>query len=90
MALHAVSDVAATGVAGAKLATYEAQHVHGLSYSPYLLTFAVSSVGDMFGSLFVLAAGLLSMRAELCRRGSHGWQSWWPSPSSLKVSASEA
>ena len=72
VALHAVSDIAITGLVGAKLATYGAQHDHGLSYSLYLLTFAVSSVGDIFGSLFVLAAGLLSMRSGVLPR----WLGW--------------
>jgi hypothetical protein len=70
--LHAVSDIAITGLVGAKLATYGAQHDHGLSYSLYLLTFAVSSVGDIFGSLFMLAAGLLSMRSGVLPR----WLGW--------------
>ncbi len=60
MALHAVSDVGITGLVGAKLASYGAKYDHGISYSLYLLSFAVSSVGDIFGSIFILAAGLLS------------------------------
>jgi hypothetical protein len=72
VALHAVSDVGITGLVGAKLASYGAQHDHGISYSLYLLSFAVSSVGDIFGSIFVLAAGLLSMRSGVLPR----WLGW--------------
>ena len=70
--LHAVSDIGITGLLGAKLAAYGAQHDYGLSYSLYLLTFAIDSVGDIFGSLFVLAAGLLSMRSGVLPR----WLGW--------------
>ena len=47
--LHAVSDVGIYALLGAKLATYGAQHDHGLSYALYLMTFALDSVGDLFG-----------------------------------------
>ena len=70
--LHAVSDVGITGLLGAKLAVYGAQHDPGLSYSLYLLTFAVDSVADIFGSLFVLAAGLLTVRSGVLPR----WLGW--------------
>ena len=72
VALHAVSDVGITGLVGSKLASYGAQHDHGISYSLYLLSFAVSSVGDIFGSIFMLAAGLLSMRSGVLPR----WLGW--------------
>ncbi len=72
VALHAVSDVGITGLVGAKLASYSAQHDHGISYSLYLLSFAVSSVGDIFGSISMLAAGLLSMRSGVLPR----WLGW--------------
>lgn len=59
VALHAVSDIGITGLLGAKLATYGAQHDPGISYTLYLTTFALDSVGDVFGSLFAVAAGVL-------------------------------
>jgi hypothetical protein len=36
------------------------------------LTFAISSVGDVFGSLFLFPAGLLAMRSNLLPR----WLAW--------------
>jgi hypothetical protein len=57
--LHAVSDIGITGLLGAKLATFGAQHAPGTSYALYLTTFALDSVGDVFGSLFAVAAGAL-------------------------------
>ena len=63
--LHATSDVGIYGMLGAKLASYSAHHDPGISYTLYLTTFAIDSVGDVFGSVFLLAAGLLAMR-EAC------------------------
>jgi hypothetical protein len=60
--LHAVSDVGIYGMLGSKLASYSAQHDVGISYTLYLTTFAIDSVGDVFGSLFLLAAGILVLR----------------------------
>jgi hypothetical protein len=65
VALHATSDVGITGLLGAKLASYGAQHDHAISYTLYLMTFAISSVGDVFGSVFLLAAGVLALRSGL-------------------------
>ena len=70
--LHAVSDIGVTGLLGAKLATFGAQHDPGISYVLYLTTYAVDSVGDVFGSLFALAAGLLAMRSGAQPR----WLCW--------------
>jgi len=70
--LHAVSDVAITGLLGGKVASYSAHHDHGLSYALYLLTFAISSLGDLFGSLFMAAAGLLGLRT----RALPTWLAW--------------
>ena len=50
VALHAVSDIGITGLRGAKLASFGYQHDQGLSYTLYLMTFALDSVGDVFGS----------------------------------------
>ncbi len=61
--LHAVSDVAITGMLGAKVAAYSAGHDPGISFSLYYLTYALDSIGDVFGSLAFLAAGLLILRA---------------------------
>ncbi len=70
--LHAVSDIGITGLVGAKLAAFSAQHDHGVSYTLYLMTFALESVGDVFGSLSAVAAGLLVMRSGVLPR----WLGW--------------
>lgn len=70
--LHAVSDIGITGLLGAKVASYAAQHDPGISYTLYLMTFAVDSVGDIFASLFAFAAGLLAMRSAVLPR----WLVW--------------
>lgn len=72
IALHAVSDVGIYGLLVGKLAAYGARHDHGLSYTLYLLTFALDSVGDLFGSLFLLAAGILVLRYGVLPR----WLGW--------------
>ena len=48
-----------TGLLGARLAEYAAVHELGLSYALYYVTFALDSVGDVFGSVALLGAGLL-------------------------------
>lgn len=70
--LHAVSDIGITGLLGAKIASFGAQHDVGISYTLYLLTFALDSVGDVFGSLFVLTAGLIVIRSGVLPR----WLGW--------------
>jgi hypothetical protein len=70
--LHAVSDIGITGMLGAKVATYSAQHEPGLAYALYLTTFAVDSVGDVLGSVFLFAAGVLVLRTALLPR----WLAW--------------
>ena len=70
--LHAVSDIGITGLVGAKLASFGSQHDQGLSYTLYLMTFALESVGDVFGSLFAVAAGLLVIRSGVLPR----WLGW--------------
>jgi hypothetical protein len=72
VALHAVSDVGLTGLLGAKLASYGDQHDPGLSYTLYLVTYALDSVGDVFGSLAAVAAGVLVMRNGVLPR----WLGW--------------
>jgi hypothetical protein len=72
VALHAVSDIGITGLLGAKLATFGAQHDQGLAYALYLMTFAVDSVGDVFGSLFAVAAGILVIGNGVLPR----WLGW--------------
>jgi hypothetical protein len=72
VALHAVSDVGIYGLLGGKIATYAALHDQGLSYTLYLLTFALDSVGDVFGSLFLIAAGLLVIQSRVLPR----WLAW--------------
>jgi len=68
VALHGVSDIGIYGLLGGKLATYSAQHGQGLSYTLYLLTFALDSVGDAFGSVFLIATGLLVIRSRVLPR----------------------
>ena len=70
--LHAVSDIGITGLLGAKLATYSYRHDPGLSYTLYLLTYAIDSVGDVLGSVGVVAAGLLTLRSGVLPR----WLGW--------------
>jgi membrane-associated HD superfamily phosphohydrolase len=72
VALHAVSDIGITGLLGAKLATFSYQHDQGLAYMLYLMTYAVDSVGDVFGSLAAVVVGLLVMKTRLLPR----WLGW--------------
>jgi hypothetical protein len=72
VALHAVSDIGITGMLGAKVASYSALHDPGIAYALYLLTYALDSVGDVSGSLFVLATGLLILRSGVLPR----WLGW--------------
>jgi Domain of unknown function (DUF4386) len=70
--LHAVSDIGITGLLGAKLAAYGAQHDPGIPYTLFLTTFALDSVGGVFSSLFLIAAGLLVIRSGVLPR----WLAW--------------
>jgi hypothetical protein len=70
--LHGVSDVGIYGLLAGKVAAYSAQHEHGLSYTLYLLTFALDSVGDVFGSFFMLGSGLLVLTTRVLPR----WLGW--------------
>ena len=72
VALHAVSDIGTTGLLGSKLASFGAQHDQGMSYTLYLMTYALDSVGDVFGSLFAFATGLLVLE----RRVLPPWLGW--------------
>ena len=72
VALHAVSDIGITGLLGAKLASFADQHDQGLAYTLYLITYALDSVGDVFGSLATVAAGLLVMKSHVLPR----WLGW--------------
>jgi len=72
VSLHAVSDIGITGMLGAKVASYSADHDQGVAYSLYYLTYALDSVGDVFGSLAFLATGLLSLRTAVLPR----WLGW--------------
>ena len=60
------------GLLGGKLATYAVQNDQGLSYTLYLLTFALDSVGDVFGSVFLVSAGLLAIKSRALPR----WLGW--------------
>jgi Domain of unknown function (DUF4386) len=72
VALHGVSDIGIYGLLGGKLAAYGANQDPGISYTLYLATFALDSVGDVFGSLFVLAAGSLILNSGVLPR----WLGW--------------
>ena len=72
VAFHGVSDIGIYGLLGGKIATYAAHHDQGLSYTLYLLTFALDSVGDVFGSVFLIAAGLLLIRTRVLPQ----WLAW--------------
>jgi Domain of unknown function (DUF4386) len=72
VALHAVSDIGITGLLGAKLASFGFQHDPGMSYTLYLMTFGLDSVGDVFGSLFAVAAGVLVLGSGVLPR----WLGW--------------
>jgi hypothetical protein len=72
VSLHAVSDIGITGIVGAKVAAYSARHHDGTASALYLLTFALDSVGDVFGSLAFLATGLLILRSAVLPR----WLGW--------------
>ena len=74
VSLHAVSDIGIIGMLGAKLATFSAEHDQGVAYTLYLTTFSLDSVGDVFGSLFAVATGLLVMRSGVLPR-SLAWVS---------------
>jgi hypothetical protein len=69
---HAVSDIGITGMLGAKLAAFSVRHDAGLSYTLYLTTYALDSVGDVLGSLFAGAAGVLVLRTGRLPR----WLGW--------------
>ena len=72
IALHAVSDIGIFGLLGAKLASFGSQHDQGVSYALYLVTYGLDSVGDVFGSLFVFAAGVLVIGSGVLPR----WLGW--------------
>jgi hypothetical protein len=72
VALHGVSDIGIYGLLGGKIATYAAHHDQGLSYTLYLLTFALDSVGDVFGSVFLIATGALLVGTRVLPH----WLSW--------------
>jgi Domain of unknown function (DUF4386) len=72
IALHAVSDIGINGLLGAKLASFGFHHDQGVSYALYLMTYGLDSVGDVFGSLFAFAAGLLVIGSGVLPR----WLGW--------------
>ena len=82
VALHAVSDIGIYGVLDGKLASFGAQHDHSVSYTLYLLTYALDSVADVFGSLFVFATGVLVFRSGVLPRWL-GWVSMLAAPPAL-------
>jgi hypothetical protein len=72
VALHAVSDIGIYGLLVGKLASFGAHHDQGTSYTLYLMTYALDSVADVFGSLFAFAAGVLVFRSGILPR----WLGW--------------
>ena len=68
VSLQAVSDVGITGLLGAKHEAFTSQQGQFAAYTLYLMTFALDSVGDIFGSLFALATGLLVIRSGVLSR----------------------
>ncbi len=72
IALHAVSDIGINALLGAKLASFGSHHDQGVSYTLYLVTYGLDSVGDVFGSLFAFAAGVLVIRGGVLPR----WLGW--------------
>lgn len=72
VALHSVSDIGIYALLAGKVASYAAQQDNGLAYTLYLLTYALDSVADVFGSLFMLAAGLQIVTARPLPR----WLGW--------------
>src|SRR3984885_2997322 len=72
VALHAVSDIGITGLVGAKLAAYGAQHDHSVSYSLYLTTYAFDIVAGVFGWLVAVATGLIVLKSGVLPR----WLGW--------------
>ena len=72
IALHAVSDIGIFGLLGAKLASFGSQHDQGVSYALYLVTYGLDSVGDVFGSLFAFATGVLVIGSGVLPR----WLGW--------------
>ena len=74
MALDGKADVAVERhrLLGGKLAAYGAQHDPGIPYTLFLMTFALDSVGGVFSSLFLVAAGLLVLRSGVLPR----WLAW--------------
>ena len=72
VALHAVSDIGLTGLLGAKLSSFSHQHDPGLAYTLYLVTYALDSVGDVFGSLAAVSAGVLVLKTRVLPR----WLGW--------------
>lgn len=72
VALHSVSDIGIYALLAGKVASYAAQHDNGLAYTLYLLTYALDSVADVFGSLFMLAAGWQILTAGPLPR----WLGW--------------
>ncbi len=71
IALHAVSDIGIFALLGAKLASF-GSHDQGVSYTLYLMTYGLDSVGDVFGSLFAFAAGVLVIGSGVLPR----WLGW--------------
>jgi Domain of unknown function (DUF4386) len=70
--LHAVSDIGLTGMLGGKVASFSARHDPGIAYTLYLTTYALDSVGDVFASLFLVAAGVLVLGSGVLPR----WLGW--------------
>ena len=72
IAFHAVSDIGINSFLGAKLSSVGPHQTQGVAYTLYLMTYVLDGVGDVFGSLAALAAGLLVVNSRLLPR----WLGW--------------
>jgi hypothetical protein len=72
IALHATSDVGIYGLLDARARVVLEAPRSGDLLRPVLATYAIDSLADVFGSLFLLSAGLLAMRGRLLPR----WLAW--------------
>ena len=66
--LHAVPDIGIAGLLGAKLAAHGPPNDQSVVYALYLVVYGLQSAGDVFGSLFIVAVGLLARESRVLPR----------------------
>ena len=76
VALHVLSDVGIYGVLDGKLAMFGAQHDPSVSYTLYLLTYAVDSVATSSAVCSCSLLGCWCSGVGPCRAGLDGFRSW--------------